>query len=78
MFSLGQCYYHGEGIAVDMVEAFKWYKRAAEAGHVKAMFSLGQCYYHGDGVAVEKIEAFKWCKRAAEAGYKISKQGDLE
>ena len=45
MFVLGVSYDNGEGIAVDNVESFKWYNRAAEAGFVEAMFNIGVYYY---------------------------------
>lgn len=29
---LGDCYYNGEGLAQDYIEAVKWYRKAAEQG----------------------------------------------
>ncbi len=50
-YNLGVCYDNGDGVAVDKVEAFKWNKLAAEAGHVQAL-------HRGDanssGVAVDE------------------------
>ena len=63
------CYSRGAGIAaVDHREALEWYKRAAEAGYVRAHAILGERYSNGDGIAVYKVEAIKWVKRAAEGG----------
>ena len=35
---------------VDMEESFKWYKMAADRGHVMAQNNLGALYYLGQGV----------------------------
>ena len=51
-----------------MSEAFKWCKRAAEAGYTNAQLNLGLFYSNGKGIAVDMSEAVKWYKRAAEAG----------
>jgi TPR repeat protein len=40
-FNLGQCYQLGTGVAVDFAASFVWYKRAADAGHVKAQSCVG-------------------------------------
>jgi len=40
-YQLALCYYHGEGIAENKTEAVKWYRRAAEQGHVGAKNNLG-------------------------------------
>ena len=31
-YTLGQCYYNGDGVIEDKVEAVKWYRMAAEQG----------------------------------------------
>ena len=43
-FNLGWCYYMGEGVPQDKVEAAKWYRKAAERGNVLAQCNLGWCY----------------------------------
>ncbi|MDY6392424.1 MAG: hypothetical protein SPL80_06265 [Bacilli bacterium] len=35
MEALGDCYFHGEGTAVDFAKAEKWYLKAAKAQGVK-------------------------------------------
>jgi len=37
-------------LEVDMEESYKWYKMAAERGHVMAQNNLGALYYLGQGV----------------------------
>jgi TPR repeat protein len=54
--------------AGDKVWALKWYRKAAEQGHVKALFSLGQMYRYGFGVTQDDAEALKWTRKGAEQG----------
>ncbi len=49
-------------------EALKWYKKAAEQGHVGAQKALARYYEKGDVVSKDLFEAFKWYKKAAEQG----------
>ena len=39
--SLGLCYMHGEGVERDLKEAVRYYRLAADQGHVVAQFYLG-------------------------------------
>jgi uncharacterized protein len=68
MYNTGCCYANGEGVAIDKFAAFKYYKRAAEAGHVDAQTNLGVCYLNGTGVEVDKVKGVKWFRKAAESG----------
>ncbi len=68
-FYIGKCYFQGNGVAKDEAEAVKWYRKAAEQGHVKAQNNLGMCYALGEGVAQDYGEAVKWFRKAAEQGY---------
>ena len=52
-----------------MLEAVKWYRMAAENGHVKAQYNLGVIYYKGQGIEQDYNEAIKWYRKAAEQGY---------
>ena len=38
-------------VQVDMEESFKWYKLAAEGGHIMAQNNLAAAYYLGEGAA---------------------------
>lgn len=40
--------------------AAKWYRKAAEQGHLMAISKLGDCYYYGKGVKQDYKEAIKW------------------
>ena len=50
-------------------KAFKWFKLAAEQGHVEAQHTVGEMYENGDGVEQSYKEAFKWYLLSAEQGY---------
>lgn len=65
---LGECYYHGKGVALDYEEAVKWFAKAAEQGNEWAQYNLGECYYLGHGVSIDHEEAAKWFREAAERG----------
>lgn len=45
-------YFYGDELseAGDKVQAFQWYKRSAEGGHVPAWFKVGYAYEMGEGV----------------------------
>ena len=49
-------------------EAFVWYRKAAEQGHMDAQCDLGYCYINGKGVSKDEVEAMKWYRKAAEQG----------
>ena len=65
---LGDCYYNGQGTAVDYEAAFYWYTKAAEQGNTSAQVSLGNMYDEGRGTAEDCQQAWNWYKQAAEAG----------
>ena len=67
---LGDWCYHGEmGLPVDMNEANKWWRKAAEQGESYAQYKVGLGYDFGRGVDKDKKEAVKWYKRSASKGY---------
>lgn len=67
-YSLGECYYGGEGVTQDKTEAARWYRLAADQGYAKAKFALGICYELGNGVPQDDAEAARWVRMAAEQG----------
>ena len=50
------------------IEAMKWLREAAEAGHVEAQYYLGLCYQLGGDDVEDDEEALKWIRKAAENG----------
>jgi TPR repeat protein len=67
-YDLGLMYGSGNGIAKNMTEAAKWYRRAADQGHAKAQAMLGVLFSSGQGVPQSHVEAIKWWRRAADQG----------
>ena len=69
--NLAQCYDGGisVGITNDFHEAVKWYRKAADQGHVDAQYNLGIYHAIGIGIAKDSAEAAKWFRRAAEQGH---------
>ena len=66
---LGLCYELGDGIKKNLVEAVKWYRKAAEQGYPEAYCYLGICYEQGIGVKQDMKEAGKWYAKATNQGY---------
>ena len=69
-YQLGFMYEKGQGVAVDLIESVRWWRRAAELGHAGARFSMGYCYQVGQGVPKDVVEAAKWFRLSAEQGNK--------
>ena len=67
MFRLGIRYDQENGER-DIVEAVKWYTKAAELGHRDAQHVLGVLYVTGDGVPVDLEMAEKLLLKSAEQG----------
>jgi TPR repeat protein len=67
--ALGAAYRGGNGAHKNRGEAIRWFRRAAEAGHAKAMMSLGSALRYPDhwceGAEAESLE---WARKAAELG----------
>eukprot|EP00729_Bicosta_minor_P017328 gene17328-biopygen7474 len=68
-YNLGHMYRNGEGVEQDHVEAAKWYRMSAEAGHATPQYNLGSVYYNGKGVEQNFAEAAKWAQLAAVQGH---------
>jgi hypothetical protein len=65
--------YSDQGIAVDVIQAARWFQAAAELGHVEAMAELALCYELGCGVEVSDELAVEWYVKAANAGHVTAK-----
>ena len=67
---IGNCYAEGKVVAKDKAEAVRWYRKAAEQGHVVARHELGVLYFHGiGGVTNNYAEAVRLFRKGAESGY---------
>lgn len=58
----------------DSEEAFRWFSRAAEAGHGDAQFRLACCYWYGDGVGQDEAIAMSWLRAASKNGVKEAQE----
>src|SRR5262249_21601573 len=66
---LGSMYQEGRGVALNDIEAVKWYRKAADQGNAQAQVALGSMYYLGGWtVAQNAAEAAKWYRKAADQG----------
>ncbi len=61
-------YRFGEGRAVDLAEAARWYRRAADLGAAIAQLNLGEMYMLGLGVKRDAPRAHLWLTLAARQG----------
>ncbi len=69
-YSLGEHYANGYAeYPQDYKEGARWYRKAAEQGHVRAMFELGDMYNKGKGVPQDFKETAKWYRKSAEQGH---------
>ena len=59
----------GHGVANDMVEAVRWYQKAADGGLAIAQYNLGVCYKNGNGVTCDMSAALHWLRAAAAQGH---------
>ncbi len=67
-FYLANRYKNGEGVNLDLSQAFAWYMKAAQQGAAPAQLNVGQMYAQGRGVPVNMAQAKAWFKRAAKQG----------
>ena len=58
----------GEGRAVDLRAAVRWYRRAADQGEPVAQANLGEMYDRGFGVGRDLVQAYLWFALAAGEG----------
>lgn len=68
-YEVGQNYYYGDGVAVNMSESFKWFLVAANAGNLDAAFAVALAYGNGDGVDEDREQYSTWLGVAAEGGH---------
>ncbi len=68
-YALATAYYKGEHVQRDYAEAFKWYHKAADQGHVISQYRLGVMYDNGEGVPKDNDKAITWYRKAAEQGH---------
>lgn len=68
-FYLGTCYDNGYYVSQDAAQAYRWFFKAARAGHPDAQYNVAMYYRDGDGpVRVNMKAAVRWFCRAATQG----------
>ncbi len=65
---LGDRHRKGIGVAKNVHEAVRWYRKAAEQGHPRGQCNLGAMFWGGLGVPQDYSSAVTWWRRAAEQG----------
>jgi TPR repeat protein len=63
---LGSLYEFGKGVPMDLAEAAKWYRYAAELGNPVGEFRVGMMCQKGEGVPQDYAEASMWLRKSAE------------
>jgi hypothetical protein len=58
-------YASGRGVARDLAEAIRWYRKAADLGLASAQYELSQAYSSGAGVPADPVAAYEWMDLAA-------------
>ena len=74
-YELSGLYAEGEGVEQNLVEAVKWYHKAAEQGHDSAQYKVGLSYQNGVGVSKSDKEAYIWLSISAENGAPLNGRG---
>ena len=67
-YNLGLCYAKGNGVEVDLAEAVRWFRKAAEQEMPQAQYNLGLCLSRGAGVEKNVVEGAMWLNSAAHQG----------
>mmetsp|Transcript_23984 Transcript_23984/g.33624 ORF Transcript_23984/g.33624 Transcript_23984/m.33624 type:complete len:263 (+) Transcript_23984:77-865(+) len=73
-FRLAVCYERGDLVDKNLTEAFKWFLKSAEQGHVVAMHVVGLMMEEGSGVPKNVKEGIKWFERAGDRGFQDSQE----
>lgn len=67
---IGLAYYNGSGVPQNYRAAFRWFSRAAKAGHPEAQYRLGEILYFGQGgIPADEERAFELYRLAANQGH---------
>ena len=67
-YRLGVAFANGIGTKLDVPEALKWLRVAADRNHPEALFLIGRCYAEGNGIPKDPAKAVAWYRKAAETG----------
>ena len=73
LYTLGNCYFNGEGTRQDFGQAFKHYKLAAELGHSEAQYKVAYCFQKGQGTEINLPAAATFFSLAAGQGHELAR-----
>ena len=65
---------NGWGMERNLVNAYRWYRKAAEDGLAYGQFNLGRCYGNGWGAAKDLSQAAFWYQRCAPLSGALSEK----
>jgi len=65
-FYFGVAYRDGKGVEKDEKEAVKWFRKAAEQGHVEGQYMVGHWHSKGIGVTEDKVTGLAWLSIARD------------
>ena len=68
MFNTACCYEQGYGIRMNKEKAFRWFKKASDAGDGAASHRVGRCYEEGIGVPQNIAQAMAFYQKAIRQG----------
>ncbi|KAF8807153.1 hypothetical protein BYT27DRAFT_7189242 [Phlegmacium glaucopus] len=68
IYEVGQCFFHGWGVAKDQKMAVSYYTVAARLGDGDAQVDLGFCLANGKGCKKDKKSAARWYRAAVSQG----------
>lgn len=66
---LAQRYMSGDGVPRNVMQAARWYRKAAQSGDAEAQYVLSGLYLRGEGVPRDASVAVQWLRRAAAQGH---------
>jgi hypothetical protein len=56
------------------LEAFRWFRKAADMDNATAMFNLGELFGKGQGGPKDEAESLSWYRKAAAGGHQGAKE----
>jgi len=68
-YNLGLMYQEGDGVAKNMDEAVKWYRKAAELNYKDAQYTLGALVFQRQIQSISYPEAAAYYEQAAKLGH---------
>ncbi len=74
LYALGYAYQNGEGVPVDIIQAFHYFEAAADKDVPQACYSLAYFYQNGLGVSYNQTKADYYSQRATDCLVKQSEE----